>query len=183
MIGPFTTLSITREVARIIEVQNLKLDGFQLRENLHQSVSVKLCWWETKQVCILMSNVNLEGWNFGSFFFAYWSTRHWLGLSECCWWKKSSTEMTLTFWNHMKSCQLSSRTFFQWISDWELAPSLASCFAFLWPCVGVPVMCHEKRGTHPLELGTYRATSFTVYFLEGLQIFGLVGPQDEMTSV
>lgn len=68
MIGPFTTLSITREVARIIEVQNLKLDGFQLRENLHQSVSVKLCWWETKQVCILMSNVNLEGWNFGSFF-------------------------------------------------------------------------------------------------------------------
>ena len=25
----------------------------------------------------------------------------------------------------MKSCQLSSRKFFQWISDWELAPSLA----------------------------------------------------------
>lgn len=133
MIGPFTTLSITREVARIIEVQNLKLDGFQLRENLHQSVSVKLCWWETKQVCILMSNVNLEGWNFGSFFFAYRSTRHWLGLSECCWWKKSSTEMTLTFWNHMKSCQLSSRTFFQWISDgnWPHLLLLVSLFCGL----------------------------------------------------
>ena len=170
MIGPFTTLSITREVARIIGVQNLKLDGFQLRENLHQSLSVKLCWWETKQVCILMSKVHLEGWNFGScFFFGVPKCQALIivGLSECCWWKKFSTEMTLLpyeiIWNHMKSCQLSSRKFFSVNLGLGIDPHLLLRRAKFCGLALGSQLCATKNA-NPLELGTYRATSFTVYF-------------------
>ena len=99
-------------------------------------------------VHIMMGNVNLEGWNFGSCFLAYRSTRHWLGLSECCWWNKSSTEMIwndpFTSWNHI-NCLAESFSSESRIGNWP--PSLASASLFCGLALGSQLCATKKRKT------------------------------------
>ena len=139
---------LLREVARIIrspskqnchsakltfqKVEWLETCGIQLRENLHQSLSViysklfKRCWWETKQVCILKDGI-LEVFFFGRTEVPgidWWGSLNAVdGRNSVQKWPLYLMKSYEIIWNHLNCL---AESFFQWISDWELTP--ISCF-------------------------------------------------------